>query len=128
MGVLYYKLEYNKKSGTSDDAVYVHLRVDPVGYYRFDIGKEAYDALDSSKKDAFANGRFAVHGITEISVTAYRVWYMKSPVFTWQEVNTSALNFIRNFFSLASLSEIQGTGEVNGTGLRLDSEQDRRAV
>jgi hypothetical protein len=125
---LKYKLEYNKKSGASDDSCYVHLREDPQGYYRFQIGKEAYDALDESAQDAFANGLFAVKGIEEISVTAYRVWYMKSPVYEWNEVNTDALNFIKNFFGETTLTEIQGSAKITGTGFRTETETNRRST
>jgi hypothetical protein len=125
---LKYKLEYNKKSGASDDACYIHLRVDPAGYYRFQIGKEDYDALESSEQDAFANGLFAVKGIEEISVTAYRVWYMKAPAYEWLEVNTDALNFIKTFFGETSLEEIQGSAKIAGEGLRLETETNRRGT
>lgn len=128
MASLKYKLEYNKMSGTSDDGVYVHLREDPAGYYRFQIGKEAYDALDSTAQDAFANGLFAVKGVEEISVTAYRVWYMKAPAYQWDEVNTGALAFLQTFFGKSSLEEISGSAKIDGSGLRLESETNRRTV
>jgi hypothetical protein len=124
---LQYKLEYNHKSEASDDSVYVHLRVDPQPYYRFQIGKENYDKLDATSQDAFANGLFNVKGVEEISVMAYRVWYMKSPVYTWGEVNTAALNFLMTFFGESSLTEIQGSARIDGTGgIRLPSEINRR--
>jgi hypothetical protein len=128
MAGLKYKLEYNKKSGASDDSVYVHLRVDPQAYYRFQIGKEAYDKLDSTAQDAFANGLFNVKGVEEISVTAYRVWYMKAPAYQWDEVNTGALSFLMTFFGQSSLDEIAGSGKIDGSGIRLESETNRRTT
>lgn len=125
---LKYKLEYNKKGTVSDDSCYIHLRVDPRGYYRFQIGKESYDALDSADQDAFSNGLFNIPGVEEISVTAYRVWIMKSPVYEWLEVNTGVLEFIKTFFNQDSLEEIQGSAKIKGDGLRLISEIDRRAT
>lgn len=128
MAPLLVKLEYNKKSGTSDDAVYVHLAVDPWAYYRPQTGKEEYVALDPEYQDSFANGLFAIPGITEISITAYRVWYMKSPLFDWINVNENALNFMMSFYGFDSISPIYGSALTNGTGLRLESETNRRST
>lgn len=128
MASLKYKLEYNKSTEASDDAVYIHLREDPVGFYRPKIGKEDYYELALAKKDAFSNGLFNVAGIEEISITAYRVWYMKAPAFTWSEVNTGALAFLKTFFGKESLEEISGSANINGSGLRLESEKNRRTV
>lgn len=122
---LSYKLEYNHASETADDGVYVHLRLDPQGYYRSRIGKEAY--YESDDKDSFANGLFAVGGVEEISVMAYRVWIMKSPVYSWEEVNGAALTFMSAFLGQAGLyTPIQGSANIAGEGLRLESEVDRR--
>lgn len=123
---LKYKLEFNKPSGSTDDSVFIHLRIDPDEYYRFRTGKEDYADLDAEDQDSFANGLFAITGIEEISVTAYRVWYMKSPVFTWKEVNEAALEFMVNFFGEDELEEISGSARLDGQGLRLDSDKDRR--
>lgn len=115
-------------SEASDDAVYVHLREDPTNFYRPKITKEDYVELALDKKDALANGLFNVLGIEEISITAYRVWYMKAPAFTWSEVNTSALSFLKTFFGKTSLEEISGSAKINGSGLRLESEKNRRST
>jgi hypothetical protein len=123
---LKYKLEYNKPSGATDDSVFVHLRLDPSDYYRFQIGKEAYQDLDASDQDGFANGLFSIEGVEEISVTAYRVWFMKAPAYTWKEVNQSVLNYMLGFFGEDELEEISGSARDDGTGLRLDSDKDRR--
>lgn len=126
MSIFYYKLEYNKPSGKSDDSVYVHTQIDPIPYYRFQIGKEDY--LSGSNQDAFANGLFSIPGITEISVTAFRIWYMKSPIFDWINVNTAALNFMQNFVGATTQISLQGSANPNGDGIRLDSETQRRAT
>jgi len=125
---LKYKLEYNQKTGASDDSCYLHLKVDPEGYYRFQIGKEIYESLDSTAQDDLADGLFAVNGITEISIMAYRIWYMKSPAYEWKEVNEEALSFIKTFFNESILEELQGSAKINGDGFRLNSETNRRAT
>lgn len=125
---LKYKLEYNQKAGASDDSCYVHLKLDPEGYYRFQIGKEIYESLDSEDQDELADGLFEIKGITEISIMAYRIWYMKSPAYEWKEVNEEALNFIMEFFEESSLQELQGSAKINGEGLRLISDTNRRAT
>ena len=124
MSIFYYKLEYNKQSGKSDDSVYVHTKIDPIPYYRFQIGKEDY--LSGTNQDAFANGLFSIGGITEISVTAFRIWYMKSPIYDWQDVNTMALNFMQHFVGATVQMPIVGSANINGNGIRLDSETQRR--
>ena len=128
MSILYYKLEYNKPSGKSDDSVYVHTKIDPIPYYRFQIGKEDYLKLDSTHQDAFANGLFSVGGITEISVTAFRIWYMKSPIYDWVDVNTQALNFMLHFVGATTLSPIVGSASIAGDGIRLTDDSARRTV
>ena len=124
-GTLYYRLEYNTPGGPSDDAVYVHLRADPNGYYRSMIGKEEYEK--GGNYDAFANALFSVQGVTDISVTAFRVWYMKSPVYTWTEVNTPILEFLAFWFGLTNFEPLQGSASIDGVRtFRLDSESNRR--
>ncbi len=115
-----YKLEYGWATTTSDDAVYVHLRTDPNAYYRYQTGKEAYAELDTEDQDALANGLFSVAGIEEIAVTAYRIWYMKSPAYQWNEVNQGALEFLATFFGEQALNQLQGSANINGSGLRTD--------
>jgi len=123
---LQYKLEYNTPSGGGDDAVYIQLRTDPAGYYRFRTGKEDYET--SGNTDSFANGLFSVDGVEEISVTAYRVWIMKSPVYDWTEVNSGVLGFLQTFFAEGSLEPIPGSASLDGSGLRLDSDDNRRSL
>ena len=122
-----YKLEYGKAVSLGDDAVYVHMRIDPHDYYRFQTGKEDYSLLDSTSQDGLANGLFNVAGIEEISVTAYRVWYMKSPAYNWKEVNNDALSFMKTFFGEDSLNQMVGSAAIDGTGLRVET-TDRRST
>lgn len=129
---LQYRLEYNKPSGASDDAVYIHLRKDPDEYYRFRIGKETYEAVseddEEEDKDALANGLFAIRGVVEIAVTAYRIWYMKAPAYQWEEVNTEVLDFLLNFFGEDVLDPLPGSAQINGNGIRLGKDEDRRST
>ena len=128
MSTFSYKLEYNKPNGYSDDSVYLHSTTDPYPYYRSRIGKENYDKLDSSLQDALANALFNVAGITEISVMAYRIWYMKSPIYDWVDINTAVIALMKDLAGAAVVKEIAGSASIDGRGIRLDTDIDRRPV
>lgn len=122
---LQYKLEYNTPSGPGDEAVYIQLR-DDVPFYINQIGKEAYDQLDEEDQHGFITGLFAIDGVVEVSSRAFRVWVMKSPIYTWEEVNESILEYIQDFLGETSLEELPGSGRIDGTGFRLENENYRR--
>jgi len=123
---LEYKLEFNTPSGAADDSVYIHLRVDPV--YRTRIGKEAYSLLDAADKQPLITELFDIAGVVEISTKAHRVWLMKSPIFSWQEVLQPVLFLLRDRFGETSISPLPGSAEIDGSGLRLDSDTNRRTI
>ena len=109
-----YKLEYcYDKDTPADSADYIHMRVEPPTY-RKEIGKEAYSALPEGEKHPFIDGLFQIPGVVEVSSTAYRVWIMKSPVYSWEEVNTAVLNYIMDYLGEATMKEIPGSAAVDG--------------
>lgn len=123
---LQYKLEYVYDEGNpSDDSVYIQLRVNPP-IYRSHTDKEDYDVLPEEEKHPFLTNLFTIAGVTEVSSRAYRVWLMKSPVYSWQEVLDPVLNFLKNWYSESSLEKLPGSGETNGVGMRVDTVVQRR--
>jgi hypothetical protein len=122
-----YKLEFNTPTGPSDDSVYIHLRVD-VPKYISRVGKEEYELLDPSDQDAFFDGLFAVPGVVEISVKAFRVWIMKSPIFNWEEVIVPVLAFLQGFYGEDTFNQLPGSANQDGLGTRLESEKQRRGL
>ena len=125
---LMYKLEYIYDSGApSDCAVFIHLRDAPPVYLAH-ITKEDYDWLDSSLKNDFASGLLNVAGLTEISIKAYRVWLMKSPVYTWEEVLIPVLYFIAESLGKSGIFAIQGSADYTGSGFTVPSQSQRRKI
>lgn len=122
-----YKLEFNTPSGSADDAVFIHIRKN-VPVYENRIDKEDYDVLPVANKHVFLTGIFNVAGVVEVSSRAYRVWVMKSPVYTWQEVINPVLNSIASSLGESTLNELPGSGRVDGTGTRLGSADQRRSL
>lgn len=123
---LQYKLEYIYDEGNpSDDSVYIQLRVNPP-IYRSHTDKEDYDVLPEEEKHPFLTNLFSIAGVTEVSSRAYRVWLMKSPVYSWQEVLDPILNFLKNWYSESSLEPLPGSGTTNGIGMRVDTVVQRR--
>lgn len=123
---LQYKLEFNTPSGSSDDSVYIHLRQDPVFQTR--IGKESYTALPDDQKKDLITEIFDVPGVVELSTKATRIWLMKSPVFSWQEVIQPVLFILRDRFGESSIEDLPGSGLIDGSGMRLLSDTSRRTI
>lgn len=114
MAKLEYKLEYNYNDGTaSDSAVFVHFRINPPIYQAY-IDKEDYDVLPPELKHPFTTGLFEIAGVTELSIRAYRIWYVKSPVYLWNEVNLPVLYFVANWFGFDGLEELLGSANIEG--------------
>lgn len=125
---LMYKLEYSYDSGTpADSSVFIQLRENPPVYLPH-MHKEDYDLLDISLKTDFASGLFNVAGVTELSIKAYRVWLMKSPVFTWQEVLLPVLYFLAESFGQSGIFAIQGSADYTGSGFTVPSQSQRRKI
>lgn len=121
-----YKLEYQwDDTEEADDGVYIQMRAN-VPKYLSHIDKEDYDALDDEDKHAFTDGLFDVYGVTELSSRAYRVWIMKSPVYSWEEVLNPTLLFLRDWYGFDELEELPGSAKVEGVGTRLQSVRNRR--
>lgn len=123
---LEYKLEFVYDEGDpSDDSVYIQLRKNPP-IYRSHTDKEDYDVLPEEEKHPFLTGIFNIAGVTEVSSRAYRVWIMKSPVYSWEEVLAPVLNFIKNWYSESSFSQLPGSADPNGVGMRIYTVTQRR--
>jgi len=123
---LEYKLEYNyDDEDPSDSGVYIHLRKNPP-VYRSHTDKEDYDVLPDEEKHDWLTGLFTISGVTELSSRAYRVWLMKSPVYSWEEVLLPVLYFMRDWFEEGSFDELPGSAKTTGFGLTLDSPTNRR--
>ena len=121
-----YKLEYQwDDEDPADDGVYIQQRVD-VPKYLSHIDKEAYEELEAEDKHAFTTGLLDVAGVTELSSRAYRVWIMKSPVYSWEEVLTATLLFLKDWYSETELEELPGSAKIEGVGTRLQSVRNRR--
>lgn len=125
---LQYKLEYSyDESKSSDSSVYIQIRRDPP-VYQARIDKEDYDALPSNLKDDFLTSLFNVAGVTELSSRAYRIWIMKSPVFSWQEVLTPVLNYLADFYGETGIESLPGSGNIDGTGFTISNPNQRRKI
>lgn len=123
---LKYKIEYILPSGPSDDSVYIHIKEDECDSHQERIGKEDY--CDSTDKKTLIDSLFEVEGVVEVSVKAYRVWIMKSPIYNWEEIILPVLYVLRDHFGETSISPLPGSAEIDGSGLRIPSENDRRAI
>lgn len=117
---LEYRLEYLKdNTRAEDESVFIQLRRNtPI--YQDKIDKENYDILEEENKHEFLTGLFNIGGVVEVSTKAYRVWFSKSPVFTWEEVLEPLLFFMMEYYEEDELEEIPGSG------LTLESANDRR--
>lgn len=123
-----YKLEFVwEDDKPADSSVYIQLRRNtPI--YQDRIDKEDYDILDADLKDEFLTGIFNVSGVVEVSTKAYRVWLMKSPVFTWEEVLSPVLNFMMTYYGEDTISSLPGSGTPAGGGFHLSSPIQRRKI
>lgn len=123
-----YKLEFSYDSSASADAsVFIQMRDNPP-IYQDRIEKEVYDLLAQSSKSDFLTALFNIAGVVELSSKAYRIWLMKSPVYSWQEVLVPTLAYLSYYFQHDRLSPLPGSGNTDGTGLTLDSQSNRRKI
>lgn len=128
MASFLYKLEF-VYDGTSaaDASVFVQMRDNPPIYQRR-IRKEDYDVLSEEEKDDFLTHLFAFAGVVEVSAGAYRLWMMKSPVYSWEEVLTPIMYYLTSYFGYDDFRPMAGSGNLDGTGFSLDSITQRRDV
>lgn len=123
-----YKLEFiYDDSSPSDSSVFIHMRDNPP-IYMVHTNKEDFDILDSSQKDPFITALFNIAGVTEMSLKTYRIWIMKSPVYTWEEVLAPFLAYLSNFYEYVGIAPLPGSGNLDGTGLQLSSASNRRKI
>lgn len=123
-----FRLEFLYNDSTPSDAsVYIQMRDNPPIYQKH-ITKEDYDILPTASKNDFLTGIFEVAGVTELSTGAYRVWLMKSPVYTWAEVLLPVLTFIGEGYGYSGLNPLPGSAQPDGTGFTLSSVDNRRSV
>lgn len=128
MATLWYKLEYVfDETAPADSSVYIHLRDNPP-IYQSHIDKEDYDVLPTELKHDFLTGLFVISGVVELSTKAYRVWLMKSPVFTWPEVIDPVIDGIRRWYNYDDIKMLPGSAFHDGTGTTLNSPNNRRKV
>lgn len=123
-----YKLEFSyNESSPSDPSVYIQLRRNtPV--YQEHIDKEDYDILGDGNKHEFLTGLFNISGVVELSTRAYRIWLMKSPVFTWSEVLLPVLTFLADYYGEDELNQLPGSANPDGTGFTLEGPNQRRKL
>lgn len=128
MSVFYYKLEFlYDDTAPSDDGVYIHMRDNPP-IYKEHTTKEDYDVLGDDEKNAFLTELFTVAGVVEVSTKAYRIWLMKSPVYTWEEVLAPIIYYLMTFYGDDSSDSLPGSGQIDGRGVRLNAPVNRRKI
>lgn len=126
MANLKYKLEYNwDTSEPADAGVYIQLR-DNTPVYMSHTDKEDYDVLPDDEKHVWLTGLFDIAGVTEVSSRAYRVWIMKSPVYSWNEVLLPTLHFMKEQLGYDDIEELPGSAKPDGAGFILDDPKNRR--
>lgn len=123
---LRYKLEYTFDDTTrSDSSVFIHFKQN-VPIYQTRIDKEDYDI--SITKHPFLTGLFNISGVTELSTKAYRIWLMKSPIFSWEEVLYPVLWYCAFWYQHDSLAQLPGSANPDGTGFTLPDPKQRRKI
>lgn len=129
MSAFKYKLEFSYDNTSAADAsVFIQMRNNPP-IYKNHINKENYDVLSPAAKNDFLTNLFNIAGVVELSTTAYRVWLMKSPVYSWQEVLGPVLFYMSSYFNCTDGPEaLPGSANIDGSGLSLDSQSNRRKI
>lgn len=125
---LQYKLEYSyDENSRSDSSVFIQLRRNPP-IYQAHIDKEDYDILPDEQKHEFLTSLFNIAGVTELSTRAYRVWLMKSPVYTWEEVMLPVLYYMAGYYGDSGIEPLPGSGNPDGTGFTISNPNQRRKI
>lgn len=130
---LFYKLELlTDKSQPSDDAVYIHIRENPPIYLSH-IHKERYDILPPEEKHEFPSTLFSIEGVVELSLKAYRIWLMKSPIYSWKEVIEPVLAYLVFYYSTDEAIPINGSAlpgdmDQDTSRARLNNVNERRTI
>lgn len=91
---LNYKIEWFRDGDVpSQQGMFVHTTEDMPCYQEF-ITKEDYVELSDSEKCDFVTALFAIEGIVEVSVKAYRVYVIKAELFQWESLAVSVVQLI----------------------------------
>ncbi len=123
-----YKLEFvYDESAPADSSVFIQMRDNPPTYM-VHTTKEDFDILSIDQKDPFIKALFDISGIHEMSIKTYRIWIMKSPVYSWTEILNPVLYYLANFYGYVGITALPGSGNIDGTGLQLTSLNNRRKV
>ena len=85
-------------------------------------------SMPEELKNVFLTSIFNISGVTELSVKAYRVWIMKSPVYNWKEVLDPVLYYIASYYSFDDIEQMLGSGNTDGTGFTLSQPVNRRKL
>ncbi len=130
---LFYKIEQlTDETQPSDDAIYLHLRANPPTYLSH-MDKEEYDLLPDEEKHEFATTLFNIEGVVELSLKAYRIWIMKSPIYTWQEIVDPVLAYLVFYYATDEAIPINGSAlsgnmDSQPSKARLGSVNQRRDI
>lgn len=119
-----YKLEYIQGwKSQSDPGVLIHLRVNPPVFLKF---TPIEDITEDS--DPFARAISEIPGVTDILLTAYRVFVQKSPSYRWDEVLPTLLNTIQTSLGFDSRGELEPPvgGPETGNTDPVPNKSDRR--
>jgi hypothetical protein len=101
----------------SIEACYIHIKHNPP-VFMDRTRREAYEALDEEDQDEFITNLITINGVTEMSVTAYRIWIQKAPAFRWGSIVESALSYMNTYFEEDGLNALPGSANVDGTNTR----------
>lgn len=134
---LFYKIEYNYDGENPSDAgAYIHLKHYNPPVYLPHTDKEDYDVLPAEEKNDFLTALFNIEGVVELSVKAYRIWFMKHTAYDWDEVMLPVLNYLATELADGVLGPLAGSAEPDGgisvggrtptAALTLDSPVNRR--
>lgn len=119
MANLEFKLEYHKNTnGPSDEGVFVHLKTEIPNYLSL-ISKEAYFRGQGTTSE-LATSLFSIPGVVRLALQSHRVYIEKSPIFIWEEILGPTMVI------LMTATECDGLSELLGSGITLETNNDRR--
>lgn len=106
---LNFKIEWFRDDDNPSQAgMFVHTQLDMPCYQSL-ITKEAYAALAASAKCDFVTGLFAIDGVVEVSVKAYRVYVIKAELYDWDTIATLVIGHIGYNLNETTYNELPGS-------------------
>jgi len=105
----------------SDEGMFVHTQIDMPCYQEL-IDKEEYNLYLPEERCTLINNLFAIPGIVEVSVKAYRVYVVKAELFKWDTLAGQVLGVIGTALGQSTYNELPGSR------LTLDSVKSRRPL